>query len=345
MRWRLGIGVLSAVLAALGLALPNHALARSQWEIQHPTLPADQDGTYVPGQMPGQIHNGMPPQMNTDFWKGQHPGFVNCVQPGVVLTGILENEIGSDESKPGDTFAITLEEGFVQNGMQVIPQGSKIVGSVTSVMPAKSQRHGMPGQISVSLQALVLPDGNHLPFSGFIASNPNHAFKNPPKQRNGGFDLKDTGSHVAAMMTGFTGGLGGYMYKNRYRGQEFYIDKGEALPIRLNRTLTMPDGVVRPVAAAMPNAIPGSPGISGVPGPLGSIVAPAAPSGGNFQMSSQMVPIQQIPGLAGADSVGQYQAPRPAQAVPGLIGDDPFNAPLNKTSGSTRPLNQMPEPF
>ncbi len=331
MRARLQIGLLAAFLSALSLGILPEALSRSQWEIQHPTLPPEQDGTYMPGQAPGQLHSGVPPQMNKDFWKGQHPGFVNCVQPGVVLTGFIENEISSGKSKPGDTFAITLEDGFVQNGMQVIPQGSKIVGSVTSVIAARSQRQGMPGSIQVSLQTLVLPDGNHLPFAGFIANNPNHAYKDQPKSRNHGYDLKDTGSHMLGMMGPLTNGLGMFRNNGRYRGQDFYIDKGEALPIRLNRMLTMPESVVRPVAAMQPNGMSGAPVMN--------------PSSGNFQMSPQMVPSQQIPGLAGADNIGQYQAPRPAQSVPGLLGEsDPFNMPINR-SQAAGPLSGMPEPF
>ncbi|MBX9685775.1 MAG: hypothetical protein K2X27_03680 [Candidatus Obscuribacterales bacterium] len=313
---RLSAGALSLSIFLASAALP--ANSRSQWEIQHPTLPPQQDGTFQPGQMPGQLHTGVPPQMTNNFWTGGHQtGFLNRLQPGIVLTGILENEVSSASSKAGDIFAITLEDGYVASGMQIIPRGSKIVGAVTSVSRAKS--HGVPGSVQVSLQSLVLPDGSHLPFAGFIAQNPNHAYANAPKKKNLGFDIKDTGNQISGMMGSFTNGVG-FLYAKRYRGNDFYMDQGEALPIRLNKTLVIPEQLVQPVATALP---PGS-------------------SGMQPTMSSSLPPVA-VPGLAGSDPVGQYQAPRPQQSVPGLSSDaDPFNSQL---APSSNPLNSMPEPF
>lgn len=317
---RFQIGIISSLVLSISIIGIPGAESRSQWEIQHPTLPPQQDGTFMPGQVPGQLRSDIPQALTTpsglskNFWQGQHPGFVNRVQPGVMLTGYLEQELSSNESKPGDAFSINLEDGFVQNGMQVIPQKSKIVGSVTSVAPAKYQRHGAPGSMQVSLQALVLPDGTHLPFFGFIASNPNHSYDKPPKKKNLGFDIKDTGSQVGRMMGSFTGVLG-YRYARKYRGNDFYMDEGDALPIRLNRTLTMPESVVKPVAQAVPQGM----------------------------MPPGMIP-GAVPGLSGQDSVGQYQAPRPPQAVPGLVGEsDPFTVPI--APPVSKPLSEMPEPF
>jgi hypothetical protein len=243
----------------------------------------------------------------------------NRVQQGIVLTGTLENDLSSGKNKPGDIFAITLKDGYVANGMQVIPQDSKIVGAVTAVAPAKMMKQGQPGNIQVSLQSLVLPDGTHLPFAGFISSNPNHSFKNAPKQRNSGFDMKDTGQAVAGMFANYTNGIG-YMVSKRHRGNDFHLDKGDMLPVRLNQPLVIPEQEVHPVAQAVsPYGVP--PG-GAVPG-----MAPQA-----------------VPGLSGTDTIGQYSPPRPAQAVPGLVGEDPFNAPVNAGSQS-RPLSEMPEPF
>jgi hypothetical protein len=316
---QMGVFARLSLLAALSLSLQMAAGARSQWEIQHPTLPADQDSTYVPGQMPGQLHTGVPMGLSKNFWQGQHPGFVNRIPPGVVLTGILQNELDSGSSKPGDIFAITLQDGFVQNGMQVIPQNSKIVGSVTAVSPAKVQRHGQPGNMQVSLQSLVLPDGTHVPFSGFISSNPNHALKDAPKKRSLGFDIKDTGAQMAGMLNTYTNGFG-YALNKRYMGKDFYLDEGEALPIRLNQTLVIPEEEVKPVTAAMPNGMPGAPGL--MPG----------------------MPPQGVPGLSGPDAIGQYRRPSAGNPVPGLVGEDPFNTPVNPNVQS-KSLNDMPEPF
>lgn len=304
--------ILASQILVLLSACPLSAEARSQWEIQHPTLPPQQDGVYLPGQMPGQLHKGLPAQLHPDFWKGQVPTLANRVTPGVVLTGVLEQELDSGENKPGDVFSIRLDDGYVNNGMQVIPQKSKIVGAVTSVSPASRATHGQPGSLQVSLQSLVLPDGTHIPFFGFIAINPNHAMKDKPQQRNLGFDIADTGKHAAGMLGSFTNGIG-YMYTKKYRGKDFYIDKDEMIPVRVNRTLIIPELLVKPIA---PQAMPG-----------------------------QSMPPGMVPGLSGQDSIGHYQPPVPATPVPGLVGDaDPFAVPITPGVNS-RPLSEMPEPF
>lgn len=338
---------LLSLISALAFSLTGSiyglqsAIARSPWDMQHPTLPAQSPPTnYQVGQLPGTLHTGVPPafsqkgslpgKLPANFWQGgQVQGISNRIQPGVVLTGKLEDEISSGSSKIGDVFALALDEGYVENNLQVIPRGSKIVGAITHVVPAKSQRvAGQPGSLQVSLQSLVLPDGNHIPFAGFIAVNPNHEF-DKAKKRNLGFDVRDTGSHIAGMMGSFTNGIG-FMYARKYRGKDFYMDKDELVPVRLNKTLIIPEEYVKPVGAPID-----APGLNGLT-PDARGMSNALPS-----MAPGMVP-----GLAGADSVGQYQKPVPAQAVPGLVGgeSDPFSTPM-RPAANTQPLKDMPEPF
>jgi len=328
------------LVALISFTTQIAAQSRSQWEIQHPSLPADQDGTYLPGQMPGQLHNGVPPQVNKNFWQsGVAGGVPNRLNPGTVLSGVLENDITSAKNNPGDVFAITLQEGFVQNGMQVIPQNSRIVGAVTAVVSAKLQRHGQPGNIQVSLQSLVLPDGTHLPFTGFIAGNPNHSYAKPPKQRSLGFDMKDTGAAMAGMMNNYTNGIG-YFVSKRHRGNEFKLAKGDQVPVRLNQALVIPEQEVKPVPVAV-NQVPGLP-----PGATPGLTPGFSPglAAGGLAPPAGLSP-QMVPGLAGADTIGQYRAPQGARPIPGLTdGGDPFNAPISP-GGQSRPLNQMAEPF
>ncbi len=338
---------LLSLISALAFSLTGSinglqsADARSPWDMQHPTLPAQQPPTnYQVGQLPGTLHTGVPPAFNQskvmpgklppNFWQsGQMSGFANRIQPGVVLTGRLEDEISSGSNKIGDIFALSLDEGYVENNLQVIPRGSKIVGAITHVVPAKSQKvAGQPGSLQVSLQSLVLPDGRHLPFAGFIAVNPNHEF-DKPKKRNAGFDVRDTGHHIAGMMGSFTNGVG-FMYAKKYRGKDFYMDEDELVPVRLNKTMIIPEEYVKPVGAA-----PEAPGLNGL--------TPDARG-----MSNTLPPIAPgaVPGLTGSDTVGQYRPPTPPQPVPGLVGGetDPFATPVNPAA-NTQPLKDMPEPF
>lgn len=167
------------------------------------------------------------------------------VQPGVVLTTVMEHEVSSATSKVGDVFALRLDDGYARNGLQIIPIGSRIICSVTSVTPARNLRGGLAGYMQVSLQMLVLPDGQHVPIYGFIDSNPNHAFKEAATERYSGSDVRDYGQQVSAMMQSYTSGLGTTMAK-RYRGLDFVLEKGELVPVRLNRTLVLPESVVQP---------------------------------------------------------------------------------------------------
>lgn len=296
---------LLVALAIAGLAAP--AQARTQFEIDQ-----------TPPPQPNNRLAGMP-AVPGSFWSGQHPNLVGRVAPGVVLSGVLENTISSVKSKPGDTFAFTLPDGFVKGGTQVIPPGSRVLGVVTSVTPAKSLRGGHAGSLQVSLQSLVFPDGAHVPFHGFIDANPAHELKNPPAKRFAGSDLRDYGQRVSAMFGSFTSGLGTTMAR-RYRGNDFVLEKGEMVPIRINRTLTVPDQYITQanIQPVVPTQVPAAQGQTTARG----MAAPPA------LLMNQAQP----------------QAAPPATNAAGLIdqSQDPFNQPVNQPFDA---VNGMPDPF
>lgn len=286
--------------------------ARTQWEIEQ----ANASPLPAPGYALRQVPNGLPSQIPANFWQGAVPSLANRIATGSVIIGTLESSISSAKSQVGDKFAILLEDGFAQNGMQVIPQRSRLMGIVTAAAPAAKLRAGQPGNLQVGLQALVLPDGTNIPFSGFIESNPNHVFKTPPQQRYAGFDLADTGQQINSMLGSFTNGMGSVLSR-RHRGNDFFLDQGETIPVRINQTLIVPEAYVKPV----------------------SIEPQPVPTTGQEPLP--------IPGLVGQDSVGYY-SPNDKQAAqtttPGLAGpdEDIFNQPLLK---QTQPPNDGPEPF
>lgn len=297
-----------------------------------------------------------------------HPALASRVQPGVVLTTVMDHDISSATSLVGDVFALRIDDGYVRNGMMIIPPGSKIVGAVTAVTPAKNMRGGLPGALQVTLQALVLPDGQHVPLHGFIDSNPNHVFKQPQKVRYPGSDLRDYGQQVTGMMQSYTSGLGNVLAK-RHRGLEFVLEKGELVPVRLNRTLVVPESVVRPVTAEDLRTAAGSNGQVGsagsgsrlnnvqppqpqpVPGLVDSGMPPVAPSLPSGAPRPNGVPSNAVPqtspstfpgftaatGSTGLPSVGA------APAVPGLEPDI-FQQDL-KQSAANSVLKDMPDPF
>jgi hypothetical protein len=259
------------------------------------------------------------PRFTPDFWKG---GSMNTyLEAGVVLTGTLADDLSSKKSQKGDVFTINLDNGYTFGGRQMVPADSKIVGVVVSVTPAKSLTHGMPGRLEISLQTFVLPDGRSTPVFGFIERNPNQEFKEDPAQVKKGPPLAGYANSLRGGANAFVSqvsrrALGMNIYNPGYRmGQDFTMNKGESLPIRLNRRLDIGKLMQEPIPPQGQAQGQGSAAL-----PQGSSVLPAtAPS---------------VPGLAGPD----YQPPtappyRPqtqaagapgGQSVPNSNSADPF---------------------
>jgi hypothetical protein len=322
----------SALAVSLALGLPGGtapAQAREQHQMNHPA------GQPPPVPAGGANPFGLVPKFTPDFWKAQ---LANRVPAGTVLSGILENDLSSGKNKTGDIFAVKLQDGFVVNGVEVIPRNSKIIGHVSAAIPARSLRHGHPGKLTVSLQTLVTPDGRSVPFHGFIDQNPNHLSKQEPPKRHAGHHFSDFGQSVASFAGSFTSGIGVVLNK-RHRGLDFGLDKGEVLPIRLNRSLAMP--------AAASAAAPAVPGLAAGAAP----VAPGLPAVAGQPASTPI-------GMPAA----QNQAAPNRQLVPGLVGPDPDAPPVVNTPAAPaptvedpnaifqqslrpRPLADMPDPF
>lgn len=306
----------------------------------------------VLAQVPGLVEeNSIPPTAASPFANGKPAGFggnyssldtpnfepnmwkkvfASRVPIGTILSGILENDLSSDESKAGDVFSIVIEDGYTNNGVEVIPKHSKILGSVVAAVPSKYMNFGHPGQIQVSLQTLVFPDGRHVRFYGSIANNPNSApkidkSKNQPGEAVGYYAgttanlAKHIGSTVSQRMFGI-------YPKKKHRGNEFEIDQGELLAIRVTRSLDMtqladppPIGTVSGGASTPAGSLPAGTSaglVTGGPPGMGGITSPA-----------------------GASGTAASQAP-PAK----LPAEDP-NAVFNQTQGIQYPRADLPEPF
>jgi len=279
----------------------------------------------------------MAPTFNPAMWGGGN-GVLGRVPAGTVISGLLEDEVSSDDSKAGDIFSVRLEDGYSVNGFEVIPKQTKIVGSVVAVVSAKSQHNGSPGKINISLQTIVFPDGRNGKFYGFVDRNPNLHLKNKP-----GTDVpgKSIPGYTARGITGALNfGLSriGRSVQVPNIGSEFKIPKGELLPIRLTRSLEL-NQLAAPVGApaAFGPALPGQ----GVPQPENSAMpnqAVAQPHGGAMPTFNQ-----QLPGLVSPNGVPGLVTPplsgtpatMPPRAVPGMA---------NPPAASVQPQS-LPDPF
>lgn len=296
------------------------ALARDQWSINH----GGNNPPVDPRFMPGGSMSGFVPQVTPDFWKGQ---LANRIPAGTVLTAILEDDLSSAKNKAGDTFALTLDDGFSMNGKVLIPPKSKIVGTVTGAVSAKRQRNGAPGNIEVSLQTLVFPDGSHYPLVGFIDGNPASKAKKPPKVQHAGVAISDYGQALAGMAMSFVSGPG-FMMKRLHGGTEFMLDKGDALPIRLTRNIDINPNRGSTLIAQPPAGMAGGGGaVPGLIDPQGPVQVPG------------FVPV----GAGGApNTVPTYGANAMPPFAPATTNGDPnavFHQPIAPQ------LNDMPDPF
>ncbi len=305
------------------------ALARDQWSTNHGANNPPVDPRFAPG---GAL-SGYVPKVGTDFWKGQ---LANRIPAGTVLTVILEDSLSSAKNNPGDVFAMTLEDGYFQGGQLLLPAKSKIIGSVMQATSAKKQRNGQPGTMEVSLQSLVFPDGSHYPIYGFVDGNPGAKHTQAPKKRNLGVNIADYGDSVKGMAMSFVSGPG-YMMRKMNRGLDFQLDSGDALPIRLTRSLdvkpTSTNLVTQPPAGVTPNATLPLPYQQRVPG----LIDPSGPV--------------QFPGFAPtSQSAAPYSVPAMGTSAPGVappfspgnVGDPNavFNQPVTPHN-----LNDLPDPF
>src|SRR5262249_18720040 len=112
----------------------------------------------------------------------------------------------------------------------------------------------------------------------------------------------------------------------RHQGNDFRINKGEVLPIRLNRSIDMPS-----VAQASAPVVPGiAPGAQMTSAPAASLPIQPAPPADTRQL---------IPCLVGADPDAPVTSGGQAGSTP-ADANAIFQQPIRP-----RPLADMPDPF
>lgn len=276
----LSAGLCSALLNGTslltGIALPE-AVAREQWQMQHPEGPPPTGpvgkgwvpaAPSAPGSVPGlvgsgQSSTGMAPGLLAPGLTGTgmgNPGsdagvpayggkrqipdeiiqqmLVSRIGAGSMLTGVLGDDISSKNSHAGDLFSVVLRDGHSQNGHELIPRGARIIGKVVMAAPAAGQRTAMPGNVEIGLTTLVFPDGRSTAFTGFIERNPAHTSKKPPVTRGPGISLSDYKSSVGSMFGSFTSGIGAVRARTN-RGKDILLHEGEVVPVRVTRTIDL----------------------------------------------------------------------------------------------------------
>jgi hypothetical protein len=231
------------------------------------------------------------PKNPANFWTSfANASSKNLINTSTVFTGVLQEDISSKKSKAGDIFSIMLPEDYTVNDKILIPKYSKFVGTIVTAAPAGKAKRGNPGNLQISMQTLVSPDGTSVPVNAFIDYNPNDTAKiNVSKSR--GVPVGEWSKSAVYSLHYAAGGLGSrlglpFFYKGQTgSGLDFVLIKGELLPVRLTQPLD-----VTPLIAGngqSSNKVSGS-----VPLNLPPTVLPStAPN--NFQIPGQL-PLEQI---------------------------------------------------
>lgn len=362
--------VTSLALAACLLLLSNsYASGRDQWQMHY----QDETPPTAPVTKPtaASIAKSGIPGLGPDFWASQ---MASRVPAGTVFSGILEDDLSSATSHVGDVFSLRLQDGLVLNDKEVVPKNARIVGTVTGAMSAASLRGGQPGQLQVSLQSLIFPDGRHTRFFGFISHNANldHQLENSTVSQ-----AKNGASYAGRAVTGFFGTLGSRAGLSAFvpkptpwnQGRDFILKKGEVIPVKLNRSLNLPQKPQDVISANFqpsstatanwlnsqagrqqyrgsfqqaPGSTPGS--VPGLVGPDPQSMINRAPA--NMPPNSQSVVPQNVPGQA-----NQFAAPQQF-ATPQQFNNQQINPPQiaqtqvpiqGSMQAELRPAMQMPQ--
>jgi len=146
-----------------------------QGQIQHQNYTPPNQGYPQPGQ-PEQFSSQPPPQ----FYQGQpqYGGYQQQQQPlsgrvvmvgaGTQLPGTLRNSLDSGSTQVGEPVEATLSAPVYSGGVEVIPAGSRVLGSVTNVVSSRRFRFGANGRIDMRFNMVETPDGRRFPLSASV---------------------------------------------------------------------------------------------------------------------------------------------------------------------------------
>jgi hypothetical protein len=170
----------------------------------------------------------------------------------------LNEDIGSERSRVGDTFTTTVVDPvYSKGGVLVIPEGSIVTGRVTNLQ--RAQRNGTPATLDVQFTSLRLPNGRSVPFNGSLTDlsgsngntdNEGTVTAKKTSKRN----LKFIGGGAAGgavigaiagggkglLIGGGIGAVTGLIAKKVKKGHEVKVDSGTEFGVILNRSIALP---------------------------------------------------------------------------------------------------------
>jgi len=156
----------------------------------------------------------------------------------------LEDNLNSGENHEGDTFRATLVQAVIVGDRVVLPEGSVIEGTLTSVVPAKKGIKESGGAMTLSFDRITTPSGNA---AGMAASFAQQAKSTAKKAGTiggsaaGGALLGKVlgGSTKDAAIGAVVGGAIGTGVAAGTKGSELKLEAGTPLTITLEQPITL----------------------------------------------------------------------------------------------------------
>lgn len=180
------------------------------------------------------------------------------VDRGTKIRVRMNETISSKEAREGDTFTTNVTEPvYSNNGVIVIPTGSKVMGRVDAVKKAK--KGGDPGTIDVSFYEVRLPNGQTRAINGSLTSLDSKTAKSDDEGTASGDDRKNDkiifigggaaggailggviGGGKGALIGAIIGGLGGLAGERLTKGEDATVKEGMEFGVYLNRAVSLP---------------------------------------------------------------------------------------------------------
>ena len=180
------------------------------------------------------------------------------VERGTKVRVRMNETISSKTARKGDTFTTNVTEPvYANNGVIVIPTGSKIIGRIDKVKKAK--KGGDPGTIDVSFIEVRLPNGRSKSINGSLTNLDSKSAKSDNEGTASGDDRKNDkiifigggaaggailggiiGGGKGAIIGGILGGLGGLAGERLTKGEEAKVKAGMEFGVYLNKRVSLP---------------------------------------------------------------------------------------------------------
>lgn len=180
------------------------------------------------------------------------------VSSGERLRARMNSTINSKTARVGDTFTANVTEPvYSNNGVLVIPSGSRLTGRVDAVVAAR--KGGKPGTIDVSFTTLRLPNGVTRRINGSLTDLDSDDAKSDSEGTASGDRMKHRkiifiggggaggavlggaiGGGKGALIGGLIGAGAGLLGERMTKGEDAEVRSGTEFGVILNQGISLP---------------------------------------------------------------------------------------------------------